>query len=298
MTQTEVVPQNPLEAGPKPPFPKQHQEAPGVESAMQPQPDHGEYTYRGQNKLAGKVALVTGGDSGLGKAIAIAFSRERADVAISHKPEEEEDAADTVRWVEDAERKALSLPGDVSDGAFCRDIVERTVQEFGRLDVLVNNAGFSHNRPSILEMPFEEWDYTFKVNLYAMFHTCKAAIPHMKPGAAIINVASVETFEPDPNALAYSTTKGAIVTFSKSLGGQVIKQGIRVNAVCPGPFWTPLTTVSMEPEKTANYGHQTQLKRPGQPREAAPLFVLLASEDGSFIANEVFVIAGGMPMPG
>jgi NAD(P)-dependent dehydrogenase (short-subunit alcohol dehydrogenase family) len=297
MSDARAAAENPLEAGPKPPFPKQHQEEPGLEGAMQPRPDHGETTYRGQGKLAGKVALVTGGDSGIGKAVAIAFAREGADVAFSYR-NEEEDAADTARWIEEAGRKALRLPGDISQGPFCTEIVERTVREFGGLDVLVNNAAVSHNRPSILEMPFEEWDHTFRVNLYSMFHTCKAAIPHMKPGAAIINVASVETFEPDPHALAYSTSKGAIVTFTKSLGGEVISRGIRANVVCPGPFWTPLTTVSMEPEQTANYGHQTQMKRPGQPREAAPLFVLLASHDSSYIANEVFVIAGGMPMPG
>lgn len=297
MTEASNVTENPLEAGPKPPFPEQHQEAPGVESAVEPRPDHGERTYRGQDKLAGKVALITGGDCGIGKAVAIAFAREGADVAIAYMPPEESDAQDTARWVREAGRNALTLPGDISEGSHCREIVERTVTEFGRLDVLVNNAATGKNHPSILEVPDEEWEYIFKVNLHSIFHTCKAAIPHMRPGAAIINVASVETFEPDPNALAYSTSKGAIVTFTKSLGGEVIKQGIRVNVVCPGPFWTPLTSVTMEPEKTANYGHQTQMKRPGQPREAAPLFVLLASHDGSYIANEVFVIAGGMPMP-
>jgi NAD(P)-dependent dehydrogenase (short-subunit alcohol dehydrogenase family) len=241
--------------------------------------------------------LVTGADSGIGKAVAIAFAREGAHVAISYTEAEEEDANDTAKWIEETGCRALKLPSDVSRGEDCTRIVERTAEEFGRLDVLVNNAATGKNRPSILETPFEEWEHIFKVNLFSMFHTCKAAIPHMKPGASIINVASVETFEPDPNALAYSTSKGAIVTFTKSLGGQVIKQGIRVNVICPGPFWTPLTSVTMEPEKTANYGHQTQMKRPGQPREAAPLFVLLASDDGSYIANEVFVIAGGMPMP-
>lgn len=288
---------NPVEAGPKPPFPEQHQQAPGLETLMDPRPDHGEETYRGQGKLEGRVALITGADSGIGKAVAIAFAREGADVAFSHLPEEEVDAADTCRWVEKAGRRVLAMAGDLSDGAFCTEIVERTVRELGRIDILVNNAGTGKNRPSIVETPFEEWDYIFKVNLDALFHTCKAAIPHMQPGSAIINVASVETFEPDPNALAYSTSKGAIVTFTKSLGGQVIQQGIRVNVVCPGPFWTPLTTVTMEPQKTANYGHQTQLKRPGQPKEAAPLFVLLASDDSSYIGNEVFVAAGGMPMP-
>ena len=289
---------NPIEAGPKPPFPEQHQKAPGLETRMDPRPDHGETSYKGQGKLTGRVALITGGDSGIGKAVAIAFAREGADVAFTHLPEEEVDARDTMQWVEKAERKCLSLAGDLTDGSFCTGSVERTVQELGRIDVLVNNAAFSHNRPTILEMPFEEWEHTFKVNLFSMFHTCKAAIPHMQPGASIINVASVEAFEPDPHALAYSTTKGAVVTFTKSLGGQVIQRGIRANVVCPGPIWTPLTTVSMEPKLTANYGHQTEMKRPGQPREFAPLFVLLASDDSSYIANEVFVIAGGMPMPG
>jgi NAD(P)-dependent dehydrogenase (short-subunit alcohol dehydrogenase family) len=289
---------NPLEAGARPPFPEQHQDAPGLETAMAPRPDHGEETYRGQGKLEGRVALITGGDSGIGKAVAIAFAREGADVAFSHLPDEAADAQDTCRWIQRAGRRGLSLAGDLSDGAFCTEIVEQTVNELGRIDVLVNNAAFSHNRPTILEMPFEEWEYTFKVNLFSMFHTCKAAIPHMRPGASIINVSSVETFEPDPNALAYSTTKGAVVTFTKSLGGQLIKTGIRANVVCPGPVWTPLTTTSMEPQKTAQYGHQTEMKRPGQPREFAPMFVLLASDDSSYIANEVFVLAGGMPMPG
>jgi NAD(P)-dependent dehydrogenase (short-subunit alcohol dehydrogenase family) len=210
---------------------------------------------------------------------------------------EDSDAQDTLRLVEDAGRSAVPVPGDIGREGHCRQLVERTVQEFGKLDILVNLAAFSHNRPSILEMPSEEWDYTFKTNLYSMFYLCKAAIPHLKPGSVILNTASVEAFEPDPNALAYSTTKGAIVTFTKALAREVINQGIRANVVCPGPTWTPIIVTSMEPEKSSGYGLQTPMKRPAQPRELAPMYVFLASDDASFITGEVFVVAGGMPLP-
>jgi NAD(P)-dependent dehydrogenase (short-subunit alcohol dehydrogenase family) len=287
---------DPREAGPKPPFPKQKQKAPGVEREMVPRPDHGEESYVGHGRLTDRIALITGGDSGIGRAVALAYAREGADMLLSYQCEDS-DAQDTLRLVEDAGRSAVPVPGDIGREGHCRQLVERTVQEFGKLDILVNLAAFSHNRPSILEMPSEEWDYTFKTNLYSMFYLCKAAIPHLKPGSVILNTASVEAFEPDPNALAYSTTKGAIVTFTKALAREVINQGIRANVVCPGPTWTPIIVTSMEPEKSSGYGLQTPMKRPAQPRELAPMYVFLASDDASFITGEVFVVAGGMPLP-
>lgn len=263
---------------------------------MSPRPDHGEASYQGHGRLADRAALIVGGDSGIGKAVAIAYAREGADVAVGYL-DEHDDAQDTVSWIEKAGRKGLAMPGDIGDEAHCRTLVQRTVSELGKLDILVITAVFGKNHPTITEVPSDEWRRAMSTNLDGMFYLCKAAVPCMEPGSAIITTASIEAYKPDPNALAYSTTKGAIVTFSMSLGQDVIGQGIRVNCVAPGPFWTPLTTVTMEPEKTSNYGHQTPLKRPAQPREIAPIYVLLASDESSFMANTVYLVAGGMPLP-
>jgi NAD(P)-dependent dehydrogenase (short-subunit alcohol dehydrogenase family) len=287
---------DPREVGPKPPFPKQHQEFPGVESAMTPRPDHGEESYVGHDRLAGRTALVVGGDSGIGKAVAIAYAREGADVAVGYL-NEHEDAQDTVSWIERAGRRGLAMAGDIGEEDHSRDLVRRTVAQLGKLDILVITAVFGMNHPTITEVPSAEWRHAMTTNLDGMFYLCKAAVPYMQPGSAIITTSSIEAYKPDPNALAYSTTKGAIVTFSMALGQDVIRQGIRVNCVAPGPFWTPLTTVTMEPEKTADYGHQTPLKRPGQPKEIAPIYVLLASDEGSFVADTMYLVAGGMPLP-
>ncbi len=263
---------------------------------MVPRPDHGEDTYVGHDRLKDRVALITGGDSGIGRAVALAYAREGADVLFSYLSETV-DAEETVRMVESAGRKAHAVPGNVGSEDHCQTLIGETVDRFGRIDILANLAAFSYNRPSILDMPSEEWDYTFKTNLYSVFYTCKAAIPHMRPGGVIINTASVEAFRPDPNALAYSTSKGAIVTFTKALAPQVIEHGIRANVVCPGPTWTPIIITAIEPEKSSGYGMQTPMGRPAQPRELAPMFVYLASDDSSFVTGEVFVVAGGMQLP-
>jgi NAD(P)-dependent dehydrogenase (short-subunit alcohol dehydrogenase family) len=263
---------------------------------MSPRPDHGEYTYEGHGRLKGKVALVTGGDSGIGKAVCIAFAREGAHVLFAYL-NEHEDAEDTVRWVEATGCRAVAVPGDIGDEEHCKSLVQRTLDEFGRLDILINNAAFSMDHQTIEEIPSEEWDHTFKTNLYSMFYLCKAALSRMSVGGAIINVSSVETYHPDPKALAYATSKGAIVTFTKALAEESLKRGIRANVVAPGPTWTPIIITAIEPERSYEYGTQTPMKRPAQPREFAPAFVFLASKEASYINGELFVIAGGMPLP-
>ena len=288
--------QNPTEQGPKPPFPEQQQPYPGLEAEMQPRPDYGEQSYRGFGRLEGKTALITGGDSGIGRAVALAFAREGADVLISYL-NEEPDAQETLRVVREAGRKGIAVAGDISQEQHCRQIIERVVQEFGQLDILVNNAAYQMSHQSIQEISSEEFDHTFRTNIYAMFWLSKAALPHMRQGGAIINTASIQAYQPSPNLLAYASTKGAIVTFSKGLAEEAIQQGIRVNVVAPGPVWTPLIPSTMPAEQTSQFGQQTPLQRPAQPAELAPVYVFLASQESRYITGEVVGVTGGKPLP-
>ncbi len=286
--------QDPREQYPKPPFPAQPQPAPGLAGRMEPRPDHGETSYRGSGRLAGRKALITGADSGIGRAAAIAFAREGADVAIGYLPSEEEDAREVIALIEAEGRKAIALPGDIKDEAFCRDLVAQAVTGLGGLDILVNNAGKQVTQPDIEDISSAQFDQTLKTNLYAMFWITKAAEPHLKPGAAIINTASVQAYEPSEGLLDYATTKAGIVAFTKALAKQMIKKGVRANAVAPGPFWTALQpSGGQTQEKVQHFGEQSQLGRPGQPVEIAPVYVLLASQEASFITGEVYGVTGG-----
>jgi hypothetical protein len=292
-------PQDPQTQHPEPPFPKQQQEPPGTEAGLVPLADHGEETYRGAGRLTDRVALITGADSGIGKAVAIAFAREGADVAISYLGGvEEADAADTAAWVEKAGRRAISMPGDIQDEAFCRSLVERTADELGNLDILVNNAAWQDCGDRIEQMTTAEWRRIFATNIEAMFHLSKAAIPHMREGGTIINTASIQAYSPSPELLPYATTKGAIITFTKGLAQDpgVLERGLRVNAVAPGPIWTPLIPSTMPPEKAATFGENTPLGRAGQPAELAPIYVFLASQESSYITGEVVGVTGGRPL--
>lgn len=287
---------DPRDQGPTPPLPEPEQEVPGTEDDMATKADHGETFYKGSGKLEGKVALITGADSGIGKAVAIAYAREGADVAISYLNEqEEEDARDTAKWVEEAGRKALLLPGDISESQHCKQLVEQTLKELGRLDILVNNAAFQMSHEDISEILDDEWDFTFRTNIYAMFYLSKAAIPHMEAGSSIINTSSIQAYQPSPNLLGYAATKGAIVNFTKGLAQMLAEKGIRVNSVAPGPVWTPLIPATMPPEMVENFGKQVPLQRPAQPAELAPSYVLLASQDGSYITAAVIPVTGGNP---
>ncbi|MGI4843084.1 MAG: glucose 1-dehydrogenase [Janthinobacterium lividum] len=275
--------------------PKQQQEPPGTEALLTPKADHGESSYQGAGKLKDKASVITGGDSGIGRAVAIAFAREGADVLISYL-NEHEDARETARLVEEAGRKAVLVPGDLADPAHCRAIVDRAVQEFGRIDVLVNNAAFQMTHDSLEEIPDDEWDYTFKVNITAMFHICKAAVRHMQPGSSIINTTSVNSDNPKPTLLAYAATKGAIANFSAGLAQLLAPRGIRVNSVAPGPIWTPLIPATMPPDQVESFGQQVPMKRPGQPAEVAPVYVLLASDQASYISGARIAVTGGTPI--
>ncbi len=285
---------DPREQGSKSPFPDQKQEVPGTEDALRPRADHGENSYRGTGKLEGRVALITGGDSGIGKAVAIAFAREGADVVISYL-NEDEDAEDTGRLIEEAGRRTILVPGDVSDEAHCQRLVQRAVDEFGRVDILVNNAAFQMTRDHIRDIPTAEWLRTIHTNLSAMFYLCRAAVEHMPPGGSIINVSSIQAYRPTEMLLAYATTKGGIVNFTKGLAQMLASQGIRVNSVAPGPVWTPLIPATMPPDVVKEFGKQSPLERPAQPAELAPAFVLLASDDGSYISGAVIPVTGGQP---
>jgi NAD(P)-dependent dehydrogenase (short-subunit alcohol dehydrogenase family) len=269
---------------------------PGREAAMSPRPDHGERSYHGSGRLTGKVALVTGGDSGIGRAVALAFAREGADVAISYL-DEHDDARGAARSVEEAGRRALTISGDVGRESHCRSLVDRTIRELGRLDVLVNNAAFQREHEDIAEFTPEEIDRTFRTNVYAMFWLCQAALPHLPRGGAIINVASIQAYEPSPTLLAYASTKGAIVTFSKALSKQAIERGVRVNVVAPGPVWTPLIPSTMPGETLESFGEDTPIGRAAQPAELAPAFVFLASDDSRYITGEVIGVTGGKLLP-
>jgi NAD(P)-dependent dehydrogenase (short-subunit alcohol dehydrogenase family) len=282
------------ERKPKPPFPEQHQEPPGEESRLRPRPRYEAPEYKPAGKLQDKVALVTGGDSGIGRAVAVLFAREGADVAIVYLPEEQGDAEETRDAVEEAGRRALLLPGDLTDPSFCRECVERTARELGRLDVVVNNAAFQKSRPSLEELTDEQWDHTFQTNIHAYFRVVKAALPHLKPGSAIINTGSITGLEGSEKLLDYSATKGAINAFTKSLAQNLLERGIRVNCVAPGPVWTPLNVADKPPEKAARFGSDTPMRRPAQPEEIAPAYVYFASEaDSSYVTGEVLTLLGG-----
>lgn len=279
---------------PQPPMPRQHQESPGLESEVHPRPRYKAPEYRAAGKLIGKAAIITGGDSGIGRAVALLYAREGADVALMYLPEEESDALETQRAVEGEGRKALLLPGDVTDSAYCRDAVDETVRVFGRLDILVNNAAFQKNQESIDDVTEEQWDKTFKTNIYGYFYMVKAALPHLKAGACIINTGSITGLEGEASLLDYAATKGAIHAFTKSLAQMLVERKIRVNAVAPGPVWTPLNTAAKPAEEVAKFGAWTPMGRPGQPEEIAPTYVFLASNaDSSFITGEVISLLGG-----
>jgi NAD(P)-dependent dehydrogenase (short-subunit alcohol dehydrogenase family) len=275
--------------------PPQQQEVPGVQSKMTPVPDCGEESYRGSGKLTGKVAVITGGDSGIGRAVAIAYAREGADVLISYLSEDS-DAKDTAGYVEQAGRKAVLVKGDISNPQLCRDIIQTAVKELGGVDILVNNAAFQMTHETLEEIPDDEWDYTFDTNIGAMFHLCKAAIPHMKPGSSIIGSSSVNSDMPSPQLAPYAATKAAIANFCASLAQMLGEKGIRVNSVAPGPIWTPLIPSTMPEEKVEKFGENTPLGRAGQPKELAPVYVLLASDDGSYISGARIAVTGGRPI--
>lgn len=277
------------------PFPEQQQQPPGLTDELDPRPDHGEESYQGSGKLTGKVALITGADSGIGKAVAIAYAREGADVAISYLSEDQ-DAEDTAKWVRDAGRKALLLRGDLADPAHCRDVVARTVEEFGRVDVLVSNAAFQMTHETIEEIPDDEWDHTFATNVSAFFHLVKAALPHMAAGSSIIGSSSVNSDMPSPTLLPYAATKAAIANMTASMAQLLGDRGIRANSVAPGPIWTPLIPSTMPVEKVTKFGDDTPLGRAGQPAELASVYVLLASDEGSYISGARVAVTGGRPI--
>ena len=294
-TKNQYEKQNPLTQYPSPPFPRQPQNRPGSVHKMDPEPDHGEASYQGFGRLQGRKALITGGDSGIGRAVAIAFAREGADVAINYLPSEEENAKEVIRLIEDEGCQAVALPGDIVEESFCQQMVEDAVEQLGGLDILVNNAGRQTAQKSIDEITTEQFDNTFKVNVYAPFWICKAALPHMEPGAAIINTTSIQAFDPSESLLDYAQTKACNVAFTKALAQQVAEKGIRVNAVAPGPFWTPLQPTGGQPQdKIEKFGSTSAFGRPGQPAEIAPIYVLLASQEGSYITGEVMGVTGGM----
>ncbi|MEZ2389558.1 SDR family oxidoreductase [bacterium RCC_150] len=289
-------PQDPRSGYYSEPFPEQEQKQPGLTAPMNPAPDHGENSYVGHGRLTGKAALITGGDSGIGAAVGIAFAREGADVAFSHLPEEAEDARSTAEWISKAGTKALPLPGDARSEEFCEDTISRTVAEFGRLDILVLNAGYQKNREGLETLPTDEMDRVFKTNLYSLVWTARAAIPHLKPGASIIVTSSIQAFNPSPPLIDYAMTKAAQVAFTKALAEELGPRGIRVNAVAPGPIWTPLIPATEWPDALPKFGQNTPLGRAGQPAELAPAYVLLASDEASYISGAVLPVTGGKPL--
>jgi len=275
-------------------FPPQEQDMPGSEQLMHPRPDHGEETYKGSGKLEGRKALITGADSGIGRAVAIAYAREGADILLSYL-NEEKDANETAEYVRQAGRKAVLVPGDISEEAHCKHLIETALKEFGQLDILVNNAAYQMARESLQEISSEEWDFTFRTNIYAMFYLCKAAEPHLRPGSTIINTSSVNAYTPKPTLIPYTATKAAIQNFTSTLAQLWADKGIRVNCVAPGPIWTPLIPGSFSPEEVAEFGKKTPMKRAGQPAELAPVYVLLASDGSSYMAGATVQVTGGMP---
>jgi NAD(P)-dependent dehydrogenase (short-subunit alcohol dehydrogenase family) len=278
----------------EPPYPRQKQQRPGLEADIQPRPVYKGHAYKPAGKLEDKVALITGGDSGIGRSVAVLFAREGADVAIVYLPQEQRDADETRSAVEEAGRECLLIPGDVTQPEFCIDAVERAVDEFGKLDILVNNAAYQEHQTSIEDITDEQFDRTFKTNIYGYFRMAKAAIPHLKPGSVIINTGSITGLEGNKQLLDYSSTKGAIHAFTKSLAQQMVEKGIRVNCVSPGPVWTPLNVADKEPDKVSEHGKSTPMQRPAQPEEVAPAYVFFASEaDSSYITGEIITLLGG-----
>jgi len=279
---------------PKPPFPKQHQPHPGIEADVTPRPKYKAPLYRGADKLLDKVALITGGDSGIGRAVAVLYAREGADIAVVFLPVEKKDAQETAKAVEVEGRRCVLIPGDVKDPKFCRAAVEQTVEEFGHLDILVNNAAFQQHQESIEDISEEQWEKTFRTNIFGYFYMVKAAMPHLKPGSAIVNTGSITGLQGNKELLDYASTKGAIHAFTKSLAQNLVEKKIRVNCVAPGPVWTPLNIADKPAEKAAEHGKQTPMERPAQPEEVAPAFVFFASEtDSSYITGEVLTLLGG-----
>lgn len=288
---------DPREQYPKPPFPEQPQSAPGLAQKMTPKPDHGETSYQGFGRLKGRKALITGGDSGIGRAVAIAYAREGADVVINYLPSEEADAQEVIQLIREAGQKAVALPGDLKDEAFCKELVERTVQELGGLDILVSNAGRQTFQTSIADITTAQFDETFKANVYALFWITKAAVPHMKPGSSIITTSSINARQPSETLLDYATTKAAIAAYTQALSGQLAEKGIRANTVAPGPFWTALQpSGGQSQEKVKEFGSDVPLGRPGQPAEIASIYVLLASQESSYMTGGLFPVTGGSLM--
>ncbi len=295
---TQLDMQDPVTQYPKADFPVQEQEEPGLAKEMTPKPDHGERTYKGLGRLQGRKALVTGADSGIGRATAIAFAREGADVAMNYLPEEEPDAQEVIALLKEEGHKVVAIPGDITDESFCQELVEKSVDGLGGLDIVANIAGKQVTASSIKDITTEQFDRTFRTNVYAMFWICKYALPHLPKGATIINTASIQSYQPSGTLLDYASTKAAINAFTKALAKQVASDGIRVNAVAPGPIWTPLQpSQGQPPEKLKEFGNKTPLGRPGQPAEVAPLYVFLASQESSYITAESFGITGGQHLP-
>ncbi|MEV1147894.1 SDR family oxidoreductase [Micromonospora sp. NPDC049799] len=298
MSEDQYTPQDPTsQYGQQEGQPKQKQSPPGSTAGMTPKPDHGEDSYRGSGKLDGRRALITGGDSGIGRAIAIAYAREGADVLISYLGEEEDsDARETVRLVEEAGRRGVAVRGDITDERHCQELVDRTVRDLGGIDILVNNAAYQMAQDKgILGISTEQFDRVLKTNLYAMFWLCRAAVPHLTEGSAIINTTSIQAFDPSPQLLDYATTKAGIANFTKALAQDLAEKGIRVNAVAPGPVWTPLIPATMPQEKVEKFGQDTPEGRPGQPAELAPAYVFFASQESSYVTGEVLGVTGGRP---
>lgn len=290
---TEEVAIDPQTAKPQPPYPKQQQPPPGAEQPMRPKADHGEQSYKGYGRLKDKVLLITGADSGIGRAVALAYAREGADVFISYL-NEQQDAEATAELVTRAGRRAISVAGDIGKPQHCKTLVEQCLREFGKIDVLINNAAFQARHEAIEEFSDEEFEHTYRTNVFGMFYLCKAALPHLPSGGSIINTSSVQAYQPSSNLLAYASTKGAILTFSKALALTAIKQGVRVNVVAPGPVWTPLVISTTGEESVEKFGEKTPIGRAAQPAELAPVFVFLALPEASYIVGEVYGVGGGM----
>jgi NAD(P)-dependent dehydrogenase (short-subunit alcohol dehydrogenase family) len=290
--------QDPTKQYPKPPFPKQQQPEPGLARNMTPKPDHGEESYKGLGRLTGRKAIVTGADSGIGRAVAIAFAREGADVVLSYLPSEEPDAKEVIQLVEAAERKAVAVPGDLKLETTCQDLVDIAVKELGGIDILVNNAGKQIAIQDIADLTTEQLEQTFTTNVYAMVWLCKAALPHLPAGASIINTTSIQAYQPSPQLLDYAMTKAAIANFTHNFAKQVAQKGIRVNGVAPGPVWTPLQPSRGQPEEALpQFGEKAPLGRPGQPAELAPAYVFLASQESSYVTGEIIGVTGGQHLP-
>jgi NAD(P)-dependent dehydrogenase (short-subunit alcohol dehydrogenase family) len=284
---------DPREIGPKPPFPEQKQNLPGTERTLEPQADHGETSYRGTEKLKDRIAIITGGDSGIGRAVAIAFAKEGADVVVSYLPEEEVDASATAALIEGAGRRVLRVPIDIGERDAAKRLVDISLREFQHLEIVVNNAAVQHTHERLEDVPFEELEHTFRTNVFGTFLLSQAALKVLPPGGSVINTTSIQAYEPSQQLVAYAATKAAILSMTKSIADLAIKQGVRVNAVAPGPVWTPLIPSTMPAEKVKTFGQNTALGRPAQPAELAKLFVFLASDDASYVTGEVYGATGG-----